>query len=157
MKTFIVLILSCASVFGADTGIRVVTTARTNSAIAVINTKTVFTRDGQTNLVCFTTTKRDTLTDRSHLFYHGGVLVGEYWDGQDSSGFVTEAGSPNSVIFKYSPSKEVCNAFICQHDRVVVDCFIATNGVFLPADSSATRDANKLGEDVTMHLSQSQK
>jgi len=36
MKTFIALFLSCASVLGADTGIRVVTTVKTNAETACI-------------------------------------------------------------------------------------------------------------------------
>lgn len=46
------------------------------------------------------------------------------------------------------PSKNASQAFICTKDRVVLDYFTATNGVFHPADSSAVREANKMTEHV---------
>jgi hypothetical protein len=154
---FVLIVLGCSKKERATAPIRVFTTAKTNAEIAVINTTDVFTRDGQTNLVRFTTTMRGLVTARHHRFYHAGVLVGDYWARQDSSGFIIKGGSPYSVIFKYSPSKEVSSVFICTNDLVVIDCFIATNEVFNPADSSTIREANKRGEDVTMHLPQSKK
>jgi hypothetical protein len=142
MKTFIILILSCASIYGADTSIQVATTTKTNSSGGIF-TREVFTRAGQTNLVR-TTMSRHGVVDQSHEFYHGGVLVGECWSMPDSSGFVTEAGSPYSVIGKQWPPKGVSQVFICTKDRVVLDYFSATNGVFFPAGSAAVRDANKM-------------
>jgi len=76
MKTFIVLILSCASVFGADTGIQVVTTARTNAASGAILSRDVFMRDGQTNLVRVTLSEHGAVESQNGNFYHNGVLVG---------------------------------------------------------------------------------
>src|SRR6267143_4530403 len=100
MRTFIVLILSCASVLGADAGIRVVTTTKTNAQNASINTKDTFARDGQTNLVRNTKTTAGALQIRIHRFYHGGALVGDFVAMPDSSGCTTEANSPYSLSFE---------------------------------------------------------
>lgn len=66
MRAFIAFLLSCASVFGADGDIRVVTTARTNAETASITIKDFYTRDGQTNLVRHTKTKAGVVQIRIH-------------------------------------------------------------------------------------------
>ena len=151
MKIFITLILSCASIYGADTSIQVATTTKTNSSGGIF-TRDVFTRAGQTNLVRTAMSRHGVVESQIHKFYHDGVLVGEYWSMSDSSGFITEAGSPYSVIGKQLPSKGVSQAFICTKERVVLDYFSATNGVFYPADSAAVRDANKMTEDMRKEI-----
>jgi hypothetical protein len=148
MKALIILVLSYASVFGADTSIRVVTTSKTNDVSGTILTMEVFARDGQTNLVRTSLTRRGVSDGPLQKFYHDGVLVGESWAFQDSSGFITEPGSPYSVIVKYWPSNTASQAFICTKDRVVLDYFTATNGVFYPAESSALRAANKMTAEM---------
>jgi hypothetical protein len=150
MKIFIVLILSCASVLGADTSIQVVTTVRTNQS-GRVSTKDVFTRDGQTNLVRYTNTKAGAVQIRIHRFYHDGLLVGEFVAMPDSSGLTTEAGSKYSMSLEFGPSKEVKSAVIGTNG-VVVDAFMATNGVFYPADISLIRKANDIGGDVSKLL-----
>jgi hypothetical protein len=151
MKTFIVLILSCASVFGADISIRVVTTVRTNDS-GSITTMDVFTRDGQTNLVRYTSTKSGAVRIRIHRFYYHGLQSGEFVASPKSSGFTTEAGSPYSVSFEFWPSKDVRSAVIGSKDGVILDAFTCTNGVFYPADISAIRNANDIGGDVSKLL-----
>ena len=152
MKALIILLLSYASAFAADTSIQATTTMKTNAVSGTIFRMEVFTRDGQTNLVRTTVTKRGVSEDPLQKFYHDGVLVGESWAFQDSSGFITEAGSPYSVIVKYWPSKTASQAFICTKDRVVLDYFTATNGIFYPANSVAVRDANKMTEDMSKEI-----
>ena len=78
MRTFIVFLLSCASVFGADSGIQVFTIAKTNAEAASITTKEFYTRDGQTNLVRHTKTKAGDVQIRIHRFYHPRALLGDY-------------------------------------------------------------------------------
>jgi hypothetical protein len=146
------LILSCASALGADTGIQVSTTVRTNESGSV-SIKDVFTRDGQTNLVRNTSTKSGVVRIRIHRFYHGGLLVGDFVATPDSSGFTTEAGSPYSVSFEFGPTKAVKSAVIGTKDGVILDAFMATNGVFYPADISLIRKANNVGSDVKQLLS----
>lgn len=148
MRPFIIFILSCASVLGADTDVRVVTTAKTNAETASIYTTDVFTRDGQTNLVRRTKTKAGVLQIRIHRFYHDGVLVGDYVAMQDSSGFTTEAGSPYSVSFEFWPSKDVRSAVIGTKDGVVLDAFACTNGIFSPVESSVIQKANAVIGDM---------
>jgi hypothetical protein len=156
MKAFIILLPSYASAFGADTSIQLITTMKTNAASGKIFTKEVFTRDGQTNLVRTTVTTRGISEGALHKFYHNGMLLGECWAYQDSSGFITEAGSTYSVIVKYWPSNSARQAFICTKDRVVLDYFAATNGVFYPADKSAVRDANKMTTEMSKAISPDQ-
>ncbi|MGP8197929.1 MAG: hypothetical protein ACLQU4_00325 [Limisphaerales bacterium] len=148
MKTLIVLILSCASVFGEDTGIHVVTTAKTNQETGSISTKEVFTRNGQTNLVCNTKTKAGVVEIRIHRFYQAGLLVGDFVALPDSSGFTTEAGSPYSVSFEFGSSKEVKSAVIGTKDGVILDAFNCTNGVFHPAELRLIHKANAVGTDM---------
>jgi len=130
--------------FRADADIVAVRTTKTNSVTGNIFTRDVFMRVGQTNLVCNTITKRGEVESQDCRFYHDGVLAGEYWAMPDSSGFITEAGSPYSLMVRFGPDHEVGDAFICTKDRVVLDYFTATNGAFLPADSSALQRANAI-------------
>lgn len=148
MRTFIALILSYTSVLGADTGIRVVTTAKTNVETASVSTKDVFTRDGQTNLVRNTKTKAGAVQIRIHRFYHGGSLVADFVAMSDSSGFTTEAGSPYSVSFEFDASKRVKSVVIGKKEGVVLDAFTCTNGIFSPVESSVIRKANEVGADM---------
>ena len=148
MKTLILLILVCGPVFGADTGIQVVTTAKTNAETASIYSRDVFTRNGQTNLVRTTKTKSGKLQIRIQTFYHEGMLIGDYVVMTDSSGFTTEAGTPYSVSFEFWPSKEIGTK-----DGVVLDAFTCTNGLFFPTDSSIIVKANGITKDMSHLLS----
>jgi len=140
MRTFIVFLLSCASVFGADSGIRVFTTAKTNAETASITTKEFHTRDGQTNLVRHTKTKAGEVQIRIHRFYHAGALVGDYVATRDSSGFTTEAGTPYSVSLECAASGSPKFVVIAK-EGVILDAFTHTNGVFSPVESSALAQA----------------
>jgi hypothetical protein len=150
--TFLILALSCASVIAADRGIQVSTSVKTNESGSG-STKDVFTRDGQTNLVRNTSTKSGAVRIRIHRFYYGGSLIGDFVAIPESSGFTTEAGSPYSVSFEFGPTKEVKSAVIGTKDGVVLDAFMATNGIFYPADISLIRKANDVGSDVKQLLS----
>jgi hypothetical protein len=148
MKTFVALILSCLSVLGADTGIRVVTTVKTNAETASIYTTDIFTRDGQTNLVRTTMTKAGVVQIQIQKFYHSGVLVGDYTASKYSSGFSTEAGIPYSVSFEFSHSNELRSAVIGTKDTIL-DIFSCTNGIFYPIEAIRIQQANDLlGGDI---------
>jgi hypothetical protein len=147
MKAFIIFFLSCATVLGADTGIHVVTTVRTNES-GRVSTKEVFTCDGQTNLVRNTATKAGVVQIRIHRFYHGGSLVGDFVAMPDSSGFTTEAGTPYSVSFEFDASKSVKSAVVGTKDGVVLDAFSYTNGIFTPVELSVLQKANAVGADM---------
>ena len=148
MRAFIVFLLSCASVLGADGGIRVVSTSKTNAETASITTKDFFTRDGQTNLVRHTKTRAGVVQIRIHRFYHAGSLVGDFVSMPDSSGFNTEAGSPYSVSVEFYASHNPKSAVIGTKDGVILDAFTYTNGIFLPVESSLISKANSVGSDV---------
>jgi len=141
------LVLACASVLGADNGIRVFTTVKTNES-GVISTKDVFTRDGQTNLVRSTLTKAGVMQIQLHRFYHGGSLAGSFVARTNSSGCTTEADSHYSLSFEFLPSKEVRSAVIGTKDGVVVDMFNCTNGLFSPMESSLIIKANTFTKDL---------
>ena len=150
--TLITLMLSGLSVLGADTGIKILTTLTTNQSGAV-HAKSIFTRDGETNLVYKASTKSGIVQIRIHSFYHGGLLVGEFISTPDSSGFTVEAGSPYSMSFEFGPSQTVKSAVIGTKDGVMLDAFMATNSVFYPVESSTLRKANDVGSDVKQVLS----
>ena len=153
MRTFIVFILSCASVFSADADLRVVTTVKTNADIASIYSTDVFTRDGQTNLVRTTKTKAGKFQIRVQKFYHSGVFIGDYVAMKDSSGFTIEPGIPYSVSFEFWPSKDIRSAVVGTKDGVILDCFSCTNGVFSPVEGSQISKANAFFGDLRPLLS----
>src|SRR5882724_9580423 len=142
MRTFIILILSCASVCAADTDVRVITSATTNAESATVTTTDVYTRSGQTNLVRQTQTKAGTLRVCAHWFYRDGARLGTYVMTPDSSAFVPEAGSRYSVSLEFSPSKDVRYASIGTNDGFILDAFGCTNGNFYPDEVSRIREAN---------------
>ena len=78
MKPLIAFVLLCAPVFGADSGVKVVSTTKNNPETGSTDTEDVFTRDGKTNLVRGTLTKAGKLEIRTHRFYHDGSLVGVF-------------------------------------------------------------------------------
>ena len=114
MRTFFIFLLSCASVLGADTGIRVVTTSKTNAEMASVSTKDVFMRDGQTNLVRNTKTKAGAVQIRIHRFYHAGALVGMLTETPDSSSTTSEAGNPFAHDFEV---RAIAPVEVCSHRR----------------------------------------
>jgi len=155
MKTFIMLVLSCASVLGADTGIRVVTTSTTNAASAsIIHTQDIFTRDGQTNLIRITNTKDGAVQIQIHHFYCDGHWVGNFETIPDSSASVSGPGSDYSLSFIFGPSKDVKAAVIGTKGGVVVDAFTCTNGVFIPVESSLIKTYSVGSPDADRALHQ---
>jgi hypothetical protein len=143
MKTFVFLFLSCASLFGADEGIRVVTTTKTNAQSDVVLTLAVFTRDGQTNLVRSTLTRHGKDESPSYKFYHDGFLVGEISSVADFSVFKGAADCPYSLEGYYR-NGSIWQACICTKDGVIVDYFTATNGLVWPAPRSDLQNVNKM-------------
>jgi hypothetical protein len=141
MRAFIIFLLSCASVLGADSDIHVATTVHTNDS-GRVSTKEVFTRGGQTNLVRNTATKAGVVQIQLHRFYHAGSLVGEFVAMPDSSGLSTEAGTPYSVSLECDAARNPKSVLIGTKNGDVVDAFSYTNGVFVPVESSVITKAN---------------
>jgi hypothetical protein len=148
MRAFIVSLLSCAAVFGADGDMRVVTTAKTNAETSSITTKDFYTRNGQTNLVRHTKTKAGAVQIRIHRFYHAGVLVGDYVAMRDSSGLTTEAGIPYCLSLECDASRTPKSLVIGTKEGVILDAFSYTNGVFSPVESSLLTKANAAGSQT---------
>lgn len=149
MKTYIVLLLSGATVLGADTGIRLVTTAQTNAATGrIISTRDVFMRDGQTNLVRDTTIYTSSNHYQVQQFYHDGLLVGNYVTMQNASGFNTEAGSPYSLQLTLGSSNGVKFVVIGTKDGGAVDAFTCTNGGFSPVEKSVVQKRDAFGKEL---------
>ena len=157
VKSFIVFLLSCASAFGADTGIRALTTTKTNAETASLSTTDIFTRDGQTNLVRNTKTKAEKMQIRIHRFYHAGTLVGMITETPDSGSTASEAGCPFALDFEYGPSHRLKYAAIVNRDGVLVDAFACTNGVLCPIPSSELSDAAEIGSDAKKLMSRVRK
>jgi hypothetical protein len=154
MRALIIFILSCAAGLGAETGIHVFTTAKTNAETGSISTKEVFTRDGQTNLVRNTTTKAGEVQVRIHHFYRGGQLVGDVLELPDSSGFITHAGFSYSVAFEFDSSRNPASVAISTKDGVLLDMFSYTNGGFVPIESSVIRKTNEKAKAMNADLEQ---
>ncbi|MBU6400827.1 MAG: hypothetical protein KGS61_10945, partial [Verrucomicrobia bacterium] len=80
-----------------DNGIHAFTTVTTNRT-GLAETRNVFTRAGQINLVRTTQTINGIVQGRVHLFYHDGRLLPDYTAMQASSVFTTEDGCPHNEI-----------------------------------------------------------
>jgi hypothetical protein len=144
MKTFVFLFLSCASLLGADEGIRVVATTKTNATSDLVLTRAVFTRDGQTNLVRTTQTRQGKDESQSYKFYHDGFLVGEISSMEGFSVFEGASDCPYSLQGYYRTNGVIYQACICTKDGVLLDHFIVTNGVFWPAPRSDIQNLSKM-------------
>jgi hypothetical protein len=143
IKIHIALVLSCATALGADTGIQVTTsTSRAGVHHNGICKSDVFTRDGQTVLICDTFTKNGALEVRAQSFYHDGSLVANSWASPVSQNFVPEAGSQYSVSFRFHPSSEVECVYISGKDGYLVDEFTCTNGVYFTVSSQLILERN---------------
>jgi hypothetical protein len=156
MKAIIVCILSCLSVFVADTNdIRVVTWTYKIMPEDSMATVEVFTRSGQTNLVRNTHTKDRVVLFRSHSFYHNGAEVGgyTYTIGMGTNTMISSTpGASYYLGFVLDSSNRPRSAQIRATNLVMLDWFPCTNGVFYPADSSLIREANgRLPKDFPPH------
>lgn len=134
MRTFIFLILFCASLTAADAAVQVSSSVSTNTETGAVSTTETFTRDGQTNLVRFTKSMRGVVVFRTQRFCHNGeqVALFTFRDGIES--FHTLPGKPYEVDVEFLPSREVRCVMI--QGRGVIDGFYPTNGVFYPAPDS---------------------
>ena len=146
MRALVVLLLSCASLFGADSVIQVFSTAKTNAQTSRIDMEDVFTRDGQTNLVRRTRTSMTGVVQiRIHRFYHAGVLVGDYVAMRDSSGLTTEAGCPYSVSLECDATHAPKSVVVGTKDGTILDAFSFTNEFFTPIEGALISKANAAG------------
>jgi len=135
MRAFILFLLSCVSVLGADGDIQVYTTATTITKTASV-VQEVYTRDGQTNLVRRTDTEAGVVRFRIHQFYHAGTAVGQYVAVPQGSSFTTEAGTPYRMSLECDASRNPQSLIIGTKDVLMLDRFTCTNGVFSPVQSS---------------------
>jgi hypothetical protein len=151
MKAIIICILSCLSVFAADTNnIRVVTWTYKIMPEDSLATVEVFTRGGQTNLVRNTQTKDGVVLSRSQGFYYNGTEVGSYiyqniykiGNGPDATMVGSAPGAPYYFNIAFDTSNRPLSAHIMATNFVMLDWFVCTNGVFYPADRSLIREAN---------------
>jgi hypothetical protein len=146
MKTFTMLLLACASVFGAESDIRIYSTTGTNAEMAIAYTKDAFTRDGETNLIRIIKTGPSGVL-RIHRFYHAGQVVGNFVAFAQESTFNTEA-TPYCMSLKYGPSGEIRSATIGDREGVLLDEFAYTNGVFSPVERAVIERENAKGEHM---------
>jgi len=142
MRTFAILILSCASIFAADTEVRVVTSITTNVDSKSVTTTDVFTRAGKTNLVRQTSTKAGEVRVRVHWFYRDGARLATFVATPDHSAFVPGTNSHYSVSLEFGPSKDVRYASIVEKDGYILDAFTCTNGIFYPDEISHITELN---------------
>jgi len=147
MKAIIVCILSCLSVFAADTtDIHVVTWSYKVLPEDSLATIEVFTRGGQTNLIRHTHTKDGAVLYRAQSFYHNGAEVGVYMyqvgKGPDTTSVGSGPGVPYYFNIAFDSSNRPRAAHIMATNFVMLDWFDCTNGVFYPAASSLIQEAN---------------
>jgi len=141
MKTLSILLLSCAAKCFADEVTPICTTQ--DSGGHTIMTET-YVRDGQTNLVRHTDIPSQGQTIRSHFLFHGGELVGCVVNGTNSSGCITEPGSPYMLSFSSGASNELRAIIVGNKKGQVVDAFGCTNGVISPVSTSILREARSV-------------
>jgi hypothetical protein len=138
MKTLILLLLACSSVFAAETDIRVFSIAKTNAENGTVYTQDVFTRGGQTNL----TRSQHVVAGKTTgacFFYHDGQIAGIYQAREGEWGaFNTEPG-PYCMSLGYGRSGEIVSAKIGDKNGILVDEFSYTNGMFSPVEGPLYR------------------
>lgn len=142
MKSLITLLLACAPLFGAETDLRVFSTAGTNAVGSYA--KDVFTRGGQTNLMRVKEVGPKGVI-WIHRFYHAGQLVGNFVSFVDKeSTFNTEATS-YCMSLRYGPTGEILSAKIGDRNGRLLDAFSYTNGVFTPVDRALIEREHDVG------------
>ena len=139
MKMFIALLLPCMSLLGADTDMLVTTTFQTNAEENVVYSREVFTRAGQTNLLCVTMFKAGKFEVRAQQIYHEGAQLASIATAPDQVTITTTANSPYQVIFDYRPSHALRTITIWTTNGMVVDAFNCKDGILSPEDSSVFR------------------
>lgn len=123
---------------GADTDIVVATTFQTNAEENVVYSREVFTRAGQTNLLCVSMFKAGKFEIRAQEIYHGGVrLLSIATDSHQSVSITTTANSPYEVILGFQPpNNELRKIAVWTTNAMVVDAFNCKDGVLSPEKSS---------------------
>lgn len=142
IQQYIALILTCASLMGAETDIKVTSETTGQGVDSQTIRKDVFTRGGQTNLVCVTWTKDGVFLARTQSFYHNGVKVGMFREYPDFKAFNTENDSPYTVSYRIQAPSEAGYVYIFAKDQSFVDIFTCTNGVYYPAESRMIEEKN---------------
>lgn len=137
MKATILLLLSCLCLRAAD-DIHVATVVSTNGEAGTMTTQEFFTRAGQTNLVCSTTTRDGVVRSRAYRFYHNGRHAADHLTvpAVGDSLVDTYNGFDIAMVSRSNALQEV--TLRDQYDRVV-DRFVSTNGVFRPVPTSELR------------------
>ena len=152
MKAIIGCLLSCLSVFAADTNeIRVVTRTDSHISPGYLVTYEEFTRGGQTNLLRVTTSKDGVTNSIAHNFYHEGAYLGRYSQGGGYSFVNSAAGAPYVLNFLFDSSNQMRTASVTTTNYVILDSFTCTNGMFHPEDSSRIEESNRKIKDVLHH------
>jgi hypothetical protein len=143
---------------GADTGITVLSTTNYSgvggSGIIKPNTFKIdiFTRDGQTNLVCDTRTQDGAMVVRIQSFYHDGLRIGYSITMPEVQDYVTEPGSPFSLSFRTRSPNGNGYVYVRAKDGSYVDIFTCTNGVYYPADSHMIAEIDNAAKQATQRM-----
>jgi hypothetical protein len=144
MKTIVGCLLGCLSVFAADTNeIRVVRWTNSHISPGYLVTYEELTRGGQTNLLRVTTFKEGVTNSIAHNFYHQGVYLGRYSQGDGYTIVNSAAGAPCVLGFVWDSSNQVRAATVTTTNHVMLDSFSFTNGIFYPDNSSRIEQSNE--------------
>ena len=147
MKSIIIFLLSCMSLLATD-DIGVSTTIRTNAQTGEVITTDCFTRGGQTNLLCKTTTTNGVFKSRSYRFYHDGKLTAEYLF-YSGTGFSLTATHYEFDATFMSHSNLLYEVDIYDQNRQhLLDVFEATNGILSPFPTSELRQEVSVPDEV---------
>ena len=138
MKTIVLFLLCCTSVFADEGEIRIFSIAHTNVDNWVYN-KDEFTRDGQTNLVRILKIVPQQGWVRVCSFYHAGEVVGNFVVHEGETLFNTEAGV-YCISLKYGSGGEILSARIGDKQGALLDEFAYTNGTFSPVAGPLKRN-----------------
>jgi hypothetical protein len=133
---FMVLLLSCMPLLGAETDVQVTTTSQTNAEKNLVLKNEVFERAGQTNLVCRTMYKAGKLKIRLQQIYHGGVEIAVLSGNHDEFLIQTKAWSPYWVSFNYGLSNNLQAVLVWTTNDLIVDAFDCKGGILQPVESS---------------------
>jgi hypothetical protein len=115
--------------------IQVASTTRSSKSMAF--KMDVFTREGQTNLVCDTRIKDGALLARLQTFYHDGFKVGVFVENPNFQEFEVEPASPYYVRLRLHSPHDSGLIYIIAKDGRIVDKFTCTNGVYYPSSEKS--------------------
>jgi len=123
------------------------TSTQTNST-NIINTRTVFTRAGITNLVCETTIKEGEIFFRRQLVFHKAQLALDIIELNNEITWTAGTNLAFTVGTHLTADGKLDSVNLMKSGVVTLDHFSVTNGLLEPISSDEIKKANEISQDM---------